>query len=110
MTGRTRNSKPDEAKDRDLAVWHREASPEPGEFSNPDTSEWIVYEFRREDLLKSPALDASHLVEAPSGTHGFLRSDSDGHFVFEDGTPVRFIGDRLTCSARRIIQPGMRNG
>ncbi len=92
MTERTRNSKPDEAKDRDLAVWHREAPVEPGEFSNPDTSEWIVYEVRREDLLKSPVLDASHLVEAPSGTHGFLRSDPDGHFVFEDGTPVRFIG------------------
>jgi len=39
MTGSTRNSKPDEAKDRDLAVWHREAPVEPGEFSNPDTSE-----------------------------------------------------------------------
>jgi len=101
MAKQPEGSKPDEAKDRDLAVWYREAPIEPGEFSNPDTDDWIAYEFRKEDLLKSPALDASHFVEAPSGTHGFLRSGADGHFVFEDGTPVSFIGGQANMFAEK---------
>lgn len=35
--------------------------------------------------------DFSHLLDAPAGKHGFVKV-KDGHFYFEDGTHVRFIG------------------
>lgn len=36
-------------------------------------------------------LDYSHLLDAPAGKHGFVRT-RDGHFYFEDGTRARFLG------------------
>ncbi len=35
----------------------------------------------------------------PAGVHGFLAADGEGHFRFEDGTPVRFVGVNLTAGA-----------
>lgn len=35
----------------------------------------------------------------PAGAHGFLTVDGEGHFRFEDGTPVRFVGVNLTAGA-----------
>ncbi|MFC1712302.1 hypothetical protein ACFL6S_01470 [Candidatus Poribacteria bacterium] len=103
MTEKPGKSRPDEARDRDLAVWYRDASPQESDFSNPDTDDWIAYEFRTEDLLRSPTLDASHLVEAPSGTHGFLRRGAGDQFIFEDGTPIRFIGGQANMFAEKDL-------
>lgn len=37
------------------------------------------------------ALDFSYLLDAPAGTHGFVKV-KDGHFYFEDGLRARFLG------------------
>ncbi len=42
------------------------------------------------------AMDFSHLLDAPAGKHGFV-TVKNGHFYFEDGTRVRFIGFNLPC-------------
>lgn len=36
-------------------------------------------------------LDYSYLLDAPAGKHGFVQI-KNGHFYFEDGTRIRFIG------------------
>ena len=36
-------------------------------------------------------LDYSHLLDAPAGKHGFVKTRG-GHFYFEDGTRARFLG------------------
>jgi hypothetical protein len=36
---------------------------------------------------------------APAGSRGFVRTTSDGRFVFEDGSPARFVGVTLEWSA-----------
>ena len=45
-------------------------------------------------------LDLSYLYEdeKPAGKHGFLKVEGE-HFVFEDGTPVRFWGTNLNSGA-----------
>lgn len=40
------------------------------------------------------ALDFSHLLDAPAGRHGFV-TVKNGHFYFEDGERIRFIGFNL---------------
>ena len=42
------------------------------------------------------ALDFSHLLDAPAGKHGFVRSRS-GHLYFEDGTRARFLGFNISA-------------
>lgn len=42
------------------------------------------------ETAKQPLLDLSFLLDAPAGKHGFVKSRG-GHFVFEDGTPARFV-------------------
>ena len=39
-------------------------------------------------------LDFSHLLDAPAGKRGFVKS-KDGHFYFEDGTQIKFFGVNL---------------
>ncbi|MCI0695958.1 carbohydrate binding domain-containing protein [candidate division KSB1 bacterium] len=34
----------------------------------------------------------------PAGSHGYLRVDTDGHFRFVDGTPIRFVGVSLVAA------------
>ena len=36
-------------------------------------------------------LDYSHLLDAPAGKHGFVKTEN-GHLYFEDGTRARFLG------------------
>ncbi len=50
------------------------------------------------DQIASGAIDFSYLLDAPAGKHGFLQT-VDGHFQFEDGTPVRFFGVNLVFGA-----------
>jgi|GEM_PF-1354952 len=35
----------------------------------------------------------------PAGTHGFLQSDGEGRWSFQDGTPARFVGTTLSWAA-----------
>jgi hypothetical protein len=79
----------------DLDAWSRKTWGEAGTFTNPDTSGWIPYLPQPSDVDAGGILDAGHLVEAPSGTHGFPRDDGKGGFVFEDGTLARFLGGQI---------------
>ncbi|HET7152759.1 MAG TPA: hypothetical protein VFJ29_03265, partial [Candidatus Kapabacteria bacterium] len=38
-------------------------------------------------------------IDAPAGKHGFLTTTADGHFQFQDGTPVKFWGTSFILSA-----------
>ncbi len=51
---------------------------------------WFVFEAPQDDFAPR-AVDCSRFIEAPTGTHGFLKVKGDG-FAFEDGTPARFWG------------------
>ncbi|MBF0198943.1 MAG: hypothetical protein HQL32_14595, partial [Planctomycetes bacterium] len=42
----------------------------------------------------SSVVDLSHLVEAPAGKHGFLKT-KERNFVFSDGTPIKFWGTNV---------------
>lgn len=44
-------------------------------------------------------INYSYLQDAPAGKHGFIHVNDEGHFEFEDGTTVRFMGVNLTFSA-----------
>jgi hypothetical protein len=57
--------------------------------SSNDTTMWKPISLAESRL--SPAFDASEWLDPPAGRHGFL-TVRDGHFAFEDGTPVRFFG------------------
>ena len=57
-----------------------------------DTSDWFAYEIPDADKLEGTALDASYLLDAPAGKHGFLNRTEEDNFVFEDGTNMRFWG------------------
>jgi hypothetical protein len=52
------------------------------------------YEIRASHIQEG-VLDFSYLQDAPAGKHGFLTAGADGHFYFEDGTRVRFLGANL---------------
>ena len=59
---------------------------------NPDTSEWWEYKYPRNyENKENTPLDASFLLDAPAGKHGFAKA-ADDHFVFEDGTTERMFG------------------
>ncbi|RPI46482.1 MAG: hypothetical protein EHM46_00510, partial [Bacteroidetes bacterium] len=79
----------------DLDAWSRDAAGTAGSFTNPDTHDWIPFVPGKDDVLSGGILDVSHFVERPGGTHGFLKHDGKGNFVFEDGTPVTFLGGQI---------------
>jgi hypothetical protein len=56
---------------------------------------WYDFELPWFDSLPS-AVDVSWLNERPAGLHGKLGVSAEGHFVFEDGTPVRFLGTSVS--------------
>ena len=55
------------------------------------------YEIRASHIPEG-ILDFSALQDAPAGKHGFLKTGKDGHFYFEDGTRVRFLGVNLVSA------------
>ena len=61
-----------------------------------DTSAW----FKNALTWDSSPVDLSFLNrdDRPAGRHGVVKADGD-HFVFQDGTPVRFWGANLAASA-----------
>ncbi|MCK5801984.1 MAG: hypothetical protein KAI66_04090, partial [Lentisphaeria bacterium] len=53
---------------------------------------WFPVSSVEDEFSPDSVIDMSHLVEAPAGTHGFLKADGS-HFRFADGTgPVKFWG------------------
>lgn len=65
---------------------------------NPDTSNWFVYEYPSPDKVAGTPLDASWVLDAPAGKHGYLNHTDGNKFVFEDGTPVSFFGTNFSYS------------
>ncbi|MEM2141885.1 MAG: hypothetical protein QXS20_03470 [Candidatus Thorarchaeota archaeon] len=66
-----------------------EQTPSPTTPSEPLV--WNDYELPWYDTLPS-AVDMTWLNDRPAGTHGKLHVSPSGHFEFEDGTRVRFLG------------------
>jgi len=85
---------------------------------NPDTSSWFAYEFPKAADVAGTPLDASNILDAPAGKHGFLTGTEAQRFVFEDGTDIRFNGVNVSLAlpyadyehskemAQRIAQSG----
>jgi len=99
----------------DLDAWSRQALGTAGYFTNPDTEDWLPYTPHRDDVAAGGILDAGRYVEKPGGLHGFLKQDGKGHFVFEDGTPARFLGGQINPfpekkEAEWIVQWMRRHG
>ena len=86
--------------------------------ANPDTSDWFPYEVARADEIEGTILDASDMIEKPSGKHGYLNRTEGEDMYFEDGTKARFWGVNITAGvynmpyetaeecAKRIAQSG----
>lgn len=84
---------------------------------NPDTSDWIIWENPTYSKRSGTATDASFLLDAPAGKHGFIHASGEDMY-FEDGTRARFWGINVgreavfgTCEeanalAERIAQSG----
>ena len=65
-------------------------------YGKTETSKW----FRGALAWDTSPVDLSFLNrdDRPAGRHGFVKADGD-HFVFQDGTPVRFWGGNLAAAA-----------
>lgn len=88
---------PRQAGVADLNAWNRQAVGAAGHFTNPPTDDWIPYHPRKQDVTVGGILDAGRFIEKPGGLHGFLKQDGKGNFVFEDGTPARFLGGQINA-------------
>ncbi len=66
---------------------------------NIDRSSWVPFDMRVRKTSGKPLVDFRNFLDAPAGKHGFLQT-KDGHFVFSDGTPARFIGTELGETGR----------
>jgi len=54
-----------------------------------DLSQWFVVG-PEDDPFEPTPIDQAATLDAPAGKHGFMEN-VDGHWVFEDGTPVRLV-------------------
>lgn len=63
-----------------------------------DRTGWYPFDMRVRKTVEKPLVDLRQFLDAPAGKHGFLQI-RNGHFVFEDGTPARFIGTELGAEA-----------
>lgn len=72
----------------------------------PDQSGWFEWNLPDDSAAYGTAIDASFLLDAPAGKHGFLKTKDDD-FCFEDGTEVHFwginYGTALECSSYEEI-------
>ncbi len=59
-----------------------------------DYSKWFNFDIKNRKTSNA-IVNLASLLDAPAGKHGFLKTGKDGHFVFADGTPVRFWGTNL---------------
>ena len=83
-----------------------------------DTTGWYEWAFDSGNAALD-SIDLSGLNETPAGNHGFMKVSEEGHYKFEDGTPVRFFGtsfggsnccpDKKTAeiTAERLAKYGM---
>lgn len=62
------------------------------------TKGWYPFDMRVSKTTEKPLVDLREFVDAPAGKHGFLQC-KDGHFVFQDGTPARFLGAEVINTA-----------
>lgn len=65
---------------------------------NPDTSGWFAWEWPNDEAALGSAIDASFMLDAPAGKHGYARAEGE-NIVFEDGTRARFWGVNIAMSA-----------
>lgn len=56
---------------------------------NPDTTNWYAYEQPGYGATIGTALDASYLLDAPAGKHGYISKNGEKMY-FEDGAEARF--------------------
>jgi hypothetical protein len=56
-----------------------------------DQSDWFEWNLPDDSAAFGTAIDASFLLDAPAGKHGFLKTKDDD-FCFEDGTIAHFWG------------------
>lgn len=63
----------------------------PAAADQPHWAPFVINHFARKDSLA----DASFLLDAPAGKHGFVRA-RNGHLYFQDGTRLRCWGVNLT--------------
>ncbi|KPL16994.1 MAG: hypothetical protein AMS26_02535 [Bacteroides sp. SM23_62] len=106
---------PRQAGAADLNAWSRQVAGSAGHYTNPDTEDWLPYIPHKDDITAGGILDAGRYIEKPGGMHGFLKQDGKGHFVFEDGTPARFLGGQINpfpdkADAEWLVQWMRRHG
>lgn len=89
------DNSPRKAGAADLDAWSRSTAGSAGEFTNPETTNWIPFKPQSNLVNDFGILDASQYIEQPSGKNGFLKQDNQGNFVFDDGTPGRFLGGQI---------------
>jgi len=78
-------------------VYSRLGQTERGEETvRTDTSGWYQFRPLPIDYSREVASDASDLLDAPAGKHGFLTAKG-GRFVFQDGSPTRFWGTNIVA-------------
>lgn len=71
----------------------------PADIGNPDVSDWYPYIVTEDpDVRKGTAVDASNIIEKPSGQHGHIQA-VDGRLKFEDGTDCQLWGTVIIGSA-----------
>ena len=63
------------------------------EVTKVDLAAWYPFQPTKDDFAAA-ATDCSHLIEKPTGKHGFVKVQGD-RFVFEDGSPARFWGAQI---------------
>lgn len=57
----------------------------------PNTNSWLRWEIPRYNLRDKTATDASFILDAPSGKHGFIYANGEDMY-FDDGTKAAFWG------------------
>ena len=67
---------------------------------------WYPFQPARDDFAPT-ATDCSHLIEKPTGKHGFVKVRGD-RFVFEDGAEARFWGAQISPWAKEETDYAVR--
>jgi len=59
---------------------------------------WYVFDIKKAVINLAQIIRNSYHLDPPAGKHGFVRV-KNGHFYFEDGTPIKFWGVNLVFGA-----------
>lgn len=71
---------------------------------NPDTSNWFVWEMPDDAEAMGTAIDASFLLDAPAGKHGFASAVGE-NIVFENNERIRLWGTNVVMQANFLSKP-----